>query len=80
MRRRILPVADMEATPPIRFLFALGAAWKYGMSTGMIVPRAYAVLCHAMRGNECRFPLDPRPALGAVHVLVSIFDAGGHQE
>ena len=67
----------MEATSPIRFLLALGAVWNVNRND---CPRAYAVLCRAMRRDECRFPLDPRPALGAVHVLVPIFDAGGHQE
>jgi len=58
--RHALPVADMEATPHIGFLFALGAVWNINLND---CPGADALLCYAMRRDECRLPLDVRPTL-----------------
>jgi hypothetical protein len=67
----------MEATPHIGFLFALGAVWNINLND---CPGADALLCHAMRRDECRLPLDGRPTLGAVKLFVPTVKAGGHKE
>ena len=67
----------MEATSYIRYLLALGAVWNIDLND---CPRAHALLSNAMRRDECHLPLDARPTLGAVRLLVPIIKAGGHQE
>jgi hypothetical protein len=75
--RHILPLADMEATSYIRRLLALGAVWNIDLND---CPCANAILCRSMCRDECRLSLDACPASGAVHVLIPVFEAGGHQE
>jgi hypothetical protein len=77
LRCYILPVADMETTSYIRRLLAPGAVWDIDLND---CPGGNAFLIHAMRRDECRFPLDACPTLGAVHVLIPVFEAGAHQE
>ena len=67
----------MEATSYIRYLLALGAVWNIDLND---CPRAHALLSNPMRRDECHLPLDARPTLGAVRLLVPIVKAGGHQE
>ena len=54
-----------------------GAVWNIDLNN---FPRANAILCHSMCGDERRLPLDARPTLGAVSLVVPIVKAGGHQE
>jgi hypothetical protein len=75
--RHILPVADMETTSYIRYLLASGAVWNVNLNN---CPRSDAILCHSMCRDERRLPLDARPTLGAVSLVVPIVKAGGHQE
>jgi hypothetical protein len=67
----------MEATSYIRYLLALGAVWNIDLNN---FPRANAILCHSMCRDERRLPLDARPTLAAVSLVVPIVKAGGHQE
>jgi len=67
----------MEATPHIGFLFALRAVWNINLND---CSGAHALLSNAMRRDECHLPLDARPTLGAVSLVVAIVKAGGHQE
>jgi hypothetical protein len=67
----------MEATPHIGFLFALRAVWNINLND---CSRAHTLLSNAMRRDECHLPLDARPTLGAVSLVVAIVKAGGHQE
>jgi len=75
--RHILPVADMEATSYIRYFLALWAVWNVDLNN---CPRANAILRHSMCRDERCLPLDARPTLGAVSLVVPIVKAGGHQE
>ena len=67
----------MEAAPYIGFLFAPGAVRNIDLND---CPGTYAFLCHAMRRDEYLLPLDARPTVGAVRLLVHIVKAGSHQE
>ena len=75
--RHVLPVADMEATPHIGLLFAPRAVWNINLHD---CPGAHAFLCNPMGRDECHFPLNARPTLGAVRLFIPIAKACGHQE
>jgi hypothetical protein len=75
--RHILPIADMEATSDIRYLLALGAVWNIHLHD---YPGANALLSNAVCRDECHFPFDARPTVGAVRLPVPIVKAGSCEE
>ena len=67
----------MEATAQIGHLLAPGAEWNIDLN---YFPGADTKLRYAVRRDECHFPLDARPAPGALQVLSPALKACGREE